>query len=234
MQDSKLIIGVTDCSKYANYSNWILAQGYDVEVVQLSTARNNLDDIKACDGVVLTGGEDVHPRFYDRPDLYEYCYKDDVSEARDEFEWRILEYTEANAVPVLGICRGLQIANVFFGGTLIPDIPRWGKFNHSKLTDDTDRYHAIQVDPASWLYQITGGEAAQVNSNHHQSADAIGNGLVVSALSPDGIVEALERKDPAGASFLCLVQCHPERMNNQGSNFVKNVREAFISACRKV
>ena len=81
-----MIIGVTDCSKYANYSNWILAQGRNVEVVQLSAARNNLDDIKVCDGVVLTGGEDVHPRFYDRPDLYQYCYKDDVSEARDEFE----------------------------------------------------------------------------------------------------------------------------------------------------
>lgn len=230
MQDSKLIIGVTDCSKYANYSNWILAHSHNVEVVQLSATRNNLDDIKACDGVVLTGGEDVHPRFYNRPDLYEYCYKDDISEARDEFEWRILEYTEGNAVPVLGICRGLQIANVFFGGTLIPDIPRWGKFNHSKLPDDTDRYHSIQVDPASWLHQITGDETAQINSNHHQSADAIGNGLIVSALSPDGIVEALERKNPDGASFLCLVQWHPERMNDQGSNFVKNIREAFVEA----
>ena len=233
MQDSKLIMGVTDCSKYANYSNWILAHGHNVEVVQLSAARNNLDDIKACDGVVLTGGEDVHPRFYNRPDLYEYCYKDDVSEARDEFEWRILEYTEANAVPVLGICRGLQIANVFFGGTLIPDIPRWGKFNHSKLPDDTDRYHSIQVDPASWLHGITGNEAVQINSNHHQSADAIGNGLIVSALSPDGVVEALERKNPDGASFLCLVQWHPERMNNQDSNFVKNIREAFVKAVQE-
>ncbi len=228
-----MIIGVTDCSKYANYANWILVHGDNIEVVQLSAALNNLDDIKACDGIVLTGGEDVHPRFYNRPDLYEYCYKDDVSEARDEFEWRILEYTEAHAVPVLGICRGLQITNVFFGGTLIPDIPRWGKFNHSKLPDDTDRYHSIQVDPASWLHKITGNEAVPVNSNHHQSADAIGNGLIVSALSPDGIVEALERKNPDGASFLCLVQWHPERMNDQGSNFVKNIREAFIEASGK-
>lgn len=228
-----MIIGVTDCSKYANYSNWILAHGCNVEVVQLSAARNNLDDIKACDGVVLTGGEDVHPRFYNRPDLYAYCYKDDVSEARDEFELNILGYTEANAVPVLGICRGLQIANVFFGGTLIPDIPQWGKFNHSKLPNDKDRYHAIQVDPHSWLHQITGEKEAVINSNHHQSADSIGSGLIASALSPDGIVEALERKDPDGASFLCLVQWHPERMNDRGSNFVKNIREAFIEASGK-
>ena len=228
-----MIIGVTDCSKYTNYANWILARGPEVKVKKLTRRPSNLEDIKDCDGVVLTGGEDVHPGVYNRPDLYEYCYKDDVSEARDEFELKILEYTEANAVPVLGICRGLQIANVFFGGTLIPDIPRWGKFNHSKLPDDTDRYHSILVDPASWLHKITGNEAGLVNSNHHQSADAIGKGLIVSALSPDGIVEALERKNPDGGSFLCLVQWHPERMNDQGSNFVKNIREAFIGASGK-
>ena len=228
-----MTIGVTDCSKYANYANWMLAHSPAVKVKKLTRELPGFEAIKDCDGVVLTGGEDVHPRFYNRPDLYEYCYKDDVSEARDEFEWQILEYTEANAVPVLGICRGLQIANVFFGGTLIPDIPRWGKFNHSKLPDDTDRYHSIQVDPASWLHKITGNAAGQVNSNHHQSADAIGSGLVVSALSPDGIVEALERKNPDEASFLCLVQWHPERMNDQDSNFVKNIRGAFIEASGK-
>lgn len=227
----KLIIGVTDCSKYVNYANWVGAHGANVEVVQLSYRANNFNDIKQCDGVVLTGGEDVHPRFYNKPEWFEYCYEDDISEARDEFEWKVLEYTEANAVPVLGICRGLQIANVFFGGTLIPDIPHWGKFNHSKLPDDTDRYHAIQVDPDSWLCQLIGSKQGEINSNHHQSAGIIGRELIVSALSPDGIVEALERKAPGKSSFLCLVQWHPERMNDQDSKFVKNIRQAFITAC---
>jgi putative glutamine amidotransferase len=228
----KIVIGVTDCSKYSNYSNWILGCNEAVEVVQLSHQTNNLNDIKKCRGVVLTGGEDVHPRFYNKPELYKYCYEDDVSEARDEFEWKVLEYTESNNIPVLGICRGLQIANVFFGGTLIPDIPTWGKFNHSKLPDDTDRYHTIMVDPSSWLYSLIHSQEGVVNSNHHQSADVIGEGLIVSALSPDGVAEALERKDPEGKPFLCLVQWHPERMNDQGSNFVKNIREAFIEAVR--
>ncbi|HEX5025634.1 MAG TPA: gamma-glutamyl-gamma-aminobutyrate hydrolase family protein [Agriterribacter sp.] len=229
----KIIIGVTDCSKYANYANWVLAHGNNVEVVQLSCKTNNFDDIRQCDGVVLTGGEDVHPRFYNKPEWFEYCYEDDISEARDEFEWKVLEYTEANAIPVLGICRGLQIANVFFGGTLIPDIPRWGKFNHSKLPDDTDRYHTIQLDPASWLCQLIGTGQGEINSNHHQSACMVGKDLVVSALSPDGIIEALERKAPNDASFLCLVQWHPERMNDQDSKFVKNIRQAFVTASEK-
>ena len=226
----KKIIGVTDCSKYANYSNWILEHGDTVEVVKLSYKTQNFTDIRQCDGVLLTGGEDVHPRFYNQPELYKYCYADDVSEERDAFEWKILEYTEKNALPVLGICRGLQIANVFFGGTLIPDIPRWGKFNHSKMPDDTDRYHEVAVNPNSWLYGLIKSEKGVINSNHHQSADRIGEGLIVSAFSPDGVVEALDRKDPAGKSFLCLIQWHPERMNDPGSNFVKNIKTAFVEA----
>lgn len=226
----KIVIGVTDCSKYLKYSNWILGYSEAVEVIQLSHWANNFDEIKKCRGIVLTGGEDVHPRFYNKPELYKYCYETDVNEARDVFELEILKYTEANNIPVLGICRGLQIANVFFGGTLIPDIPIWGKFNHSKLPDDSDRYHKITVDPSSWLYTIIHKQEGTVNSNHHQSADIIGDGLIVSALSPDGVVEALERKDPKGKSFLCVVQWHPERMNDPESNFVKNIRAAFLEA----
>lgn len=229
-----MIIGVTDCSKYANYANWILAYGPDVQVKKLTWNPSNFDEIKSCNGVVLTGGEDVHPKCYGRPDFYEYCYKDDVSEARDEFEWKVLEYTEANRIPVLGICRGLQIANAFFGGTLIPDIPTWGKYNHSKMPDDSDRYHTITIDPASWLHSIIGEETGSVNSNHHQSADKIGKSLVVSAFSPEAVIEAIERKDPAAGAFLCLVQWHPERMKDQNSNFVKNIRAAFVKECRQV
>ncbi|MCC6286482.1 MAG: gamma-glutamyl-gamma-aminobutyrate hydrolase family protein [Chitinophagaceae bacterium] len=226
----KIVIGVTDCSKYVKYSNWILAYSDAVEVIQLSHSANNFEEIKKCQGVLLTGGEDVHPKFYNKPELYKYCYETDVNEDRDAFELEVLKYTEANNIPVLGICRGLQIANVFFGGTLIPDIPTWGKFNHSKLPDDSDRYHKIMVDPSSWLYNLIHKQEGIVNSNHHQSADVIGDELIVSALSPDGVVEALERKDPRGKSFLCLVQWHPERMNDPESNFVKNIRAAFVEA----
>lgn len=228
----KIRIGVTDCSKYHNYANWIADYGPTIEIVHLTYTPQNLKDLATCDGVLLTGGEDVHPRFYHQPEMYRYCYAEDVSEARDEYEWKVLEYTQAHKLPVLGICRGLQIANVFFGGTLIPDIPTWGKYNHSKLPDDSDRYHAVAVDPNSWLYQIVGKEEGLVNSNHHQSAGQIGKGLIVSAFSPDGVVEALERKDPKDA-FLCLVQWHPERMKDQQSNFVQKVRSAFIQAIEK-
>lgn len=228
----KIKIGVTNCSKYSNYANWIADYGQEVEIIKLTYTPENLEDLKQCNGVLLTGGEDVHPRFYNQPEMYAYCYEDDISEARDEFEWKVLTYTEKHQIPVLGICRGLQIANVFFGGTLIPDLPTWGKYNHSKLPDDSDRYHTISVDPNSWVYTIIGETAGVVNSNHHQSAGQIGRGLIVSALSPDGVVEAIERKDPAGGGFLNLVQWHPERMKDQQSNFVQKIRASFIDAAK--
>ncbi len=226
----KIIIGVIDCSKFTLYRDWVLSYDNRVEVIQLGHKLNNLEEIAKCQGVVLTGGEDVHPKFYNHPEYYPYCHADDVDELRDEFEFKVLAYTEENQIPVLGICRGIQVGNVFFGGTLIPDIATWGKFDHAKMPDKSDRYHEILINPSSWFKQIVQTDRSLVNSNHHQSTDRIGKGLVVSALSPDGVAEAIERLEPAGKSFLLFVQWHPERLNDQQSVFSKNLHEAFINA----
>lgn len=229
---NKITIGVTDCSKYDNYARWIEAYGSKVETLKLSEKVNNLADAARCHGILFTGGEDVHPRFYGKPEYLSYCHQDDVNELRDEFELKLMEYTEHNHIPVLGICRGLQVFNVFMGGTLIPDIPAWGKPTHSKLADGSDRYHLVKVVSDSWFKDLVGQSEGETNSNHHQSIDRIGNGLVISAFSEDGIVEAADRKDTAGKGFLCLVQWHPERMYNQQNPFVFKVREAFIKAAK--
>lgn len=226
----KIIIGVTDCSKFEIYRDWVLSYNENIEVIQLGHKLNNFDEIPKCRGIVLTGGEDVHPRFYNLPEYYPYCYDDDIDEHRDEFEFKVLNYTEKNEIPVLGICRGMQVGNVFFGGTLIPDIATWGKFDHSKMPDKSDRYHEVIVNPSSWLNGIVNIDKGLVNSNHHQSTDKTGKGLVVSAISPDGISEAMERLNPYGKSFLLFVQWHPERLKDQHSPFSKNIHEAFINA----
>lgn len=225
----KIIIGITDCSKYPNYEKWILSEP-NTEVVKLSHKDNNLNDIVRCDGIILSGGEDVHPRFYKREEYLDYC--NEIDEARDEFEFKVLEYTEKNKVPVLGICRGLQVANVFYGGTLIPDIPAFGRFNHSKFSDK-DRYHTVQVDSYSNLRSIVGEETGEINSAHHQSADLIGKGLVVNSISADGIVEGIERKDKSTEPFFQLVQWHPERMTDQQNPFAFKIRLSFLEAIRK-
>lgn len=225
----KITIGVTDCSKFPVYRDWVMAYNDNVEVIQLGYKLNNFREIEKCQGIVLTGGEDVHPRFYNSPEYFHYCYEDDIDEKRDEFEFKVLEFTEANNIPLLGICRGIQVGNVFFGGTLIPDIPTWGKFDHSKMPDKSDRYHEIIVNPSSWLSTIVNTDRGLVNSNHHQSTDRTGKGLVVAAISVDGIVEAIERLHTENKSFLLFIQWHPERLDIN-SAFSKNLHEAFIQA----
>src|SRR6218665_2574834 len=129
----KLTIGITDCGeKHPIYEKWILCQNDDIRIIKLGHKENNLEQISQCNGVLLTGGEDVHPKFYNKPENLPLCNPAFMDEQRDEFEWKVCEYVFAHKVPVLGICRGLQFANVFLGGTLIGDIPSIGKNNHSK------------------------------------------------------------------------------------------------------
>ena len=82
------IIGITDCGKYQNYHEWIAAASPEIEIVNLSYRNNNFDDIKKCTGIILTGGEDVHPRFYNLPEYLPYCLPTDMDEQRDEFRTR--------------------------------------------------------------------------------------------------------------------------------------------------
>jgi putative glutamine amidotransferase len=227
--ESKVTIGITDCSKYDNYRKWMESEGA-VKVIRLSYEAGNLEEVRKCDGVVLTGGGDVHPRFYNKNEYLERC--SDIDERRDEFEWKVLDSTEQLGVPVLGICRGLQVANVYFGGTLIPDIPAFGKFDHSRIRE-TDKHHDVTVDPNSQLHSIVKSTKGEVNSAHHQSADLVGKGLVCNALSPDGIVEGLERTEKDARPFLMLVQWHPERMKDQASAFSEKLKGAFLAAAKK-
>ena len=199
--------------------------------MKLSYGDDSFKKIEKCNGIVLSGGEDIHPRYYNKSEFVKQYHLDDIDEERDALEWKVLEYSQKNKIPLLGICRGLQVANVFFGGTLIPDIPSFGKFNHSK-EPEYDRYHPVHVDRHSLLSSIVGPESGEVNSAHHQSADLVGEGLVTNAVSPDGVIEGIEWLHPKGKPFLLLVQWHPERMTNQESPFTKSIRHAFLESVR--
>jgi len=228
----KIIIGISEGSKYSNYENWMKGEP-GVETIKLSYHLDNIEDLDKCDGIILTGGCDINPVLYNQPGFMAYSDPKEIDEKRDEFEWKIMQHTEENQKPLLGICRGLQFANVYFGGVLLPDIPSFGKFNHAKFKEGNDREHFIDVDANSLLYKITGEQKGYVNSAHHQSVDIPGFGLVVNALSPDGIIEGMERREPDGKSYLMLVQWHPERMADQESSFVKKIKESFLDASRQ-
>src|SRR3990170_3177910 len=124
---SPLVIGITECGKWDNYANWVQRSYPHVRTLKLLWREPSSDDFDHCDGLMLTGGEDVHPRFYGVPEKVAELDPKEINERRDEFELRIIETALKKGSPILGICRGLQIVNVYFGGTLILDIPRAGK-----------------------------------------------------------------------------------------------------------
>ncbi len=229
----KLTIGITDCGeKHPIYEKWIQCHNDDVHIIKLGYKENNLEQISQCNGILLTGGEDVHPKFYNKPENLLLCNPEFMDEQRDEFEWQVCEYVFEHRVPLLGICRGLQFANVFLGGTLIGDIPSIGRNNHSKYYEGKDRYHQIAVVPDSNLARIAGTTAGEINSAHHQSVDTPAETLVVNSLSEDGIVEGLEWKTPNDHS-LTLVQWHPERIEDFDNPFNNRIREVFIQAAEE-
>ena len=227
----KIVLGLTAGRKYDNYLRY-LSQVPEVEIIKLGYEDQNFELITKCNGLVLSGGEDVHPRFYNKPEYLEEFGLDDLDEERDAFELKAIAYAHQHAFPILGICRGLQIVNVYFGGTLVPDIPSFQKPDHSKYAEGNDRYHVINIVKNSLLASIAGVETGEVNSAHHQSADLIGTGLAVNAVSADQVVEGLEYEDKSGA-YLLLVQWHPERMKDPQSPLSENVRDSFMAACRK-
>ena len=230
----KIKIGVTFSeARYENYPKWIIGDDADIELVELSWEKQNWDDIEDCDGIVLTGGIDTCPRFYEN-ERTDYPNKpDNWNEARDEFEMHVFETALNFDHPVLAICRGLQLVNVSLGGDLIQDLEEAGKKDHRRH-GEIDGQHAVSIEPNSLLNEVAGNTSGNINSAHHQAVGRISDELMVSAVSPDGVIEAIEWKVKEGEPWLLAVQWHPERMLDKETNpLSKNIREKFIEAVRK-
>jgi len=209
-----MIIGITDTlgseHKFQKYLEWVRGGSQNVETVTLSYAANNAGALSSCDGIVLTGGHDVDPQLYNGPLHHPKIVS--VDRKRDDFEMKMLERALHQGMPILGICRGLQIANVYFGGSLIPDLEEAGYRSHRSANDSMDgSNHSVIVEPASRFSNLAGTMAGVVNTSHHQAIRELGAGLRVAARSDDGVIEAIELIDDNRPFFLC-VQWHPERM----------------------
>ncbi|MFN8340551.1 MAG: gamma-glutamyl-gamma-aminobutyrate hydrolase family protein [Cyclobacteriaceae bacterium] len=198
------VIGIASARKHETYAKYILGED-DLEIVRLSYELNNLQDLHRCDAIVLAGGEDVHPRFYGKPGFVEEFGLDDIDEQRDAFEWEVLKLSQQKRMPVYGICRGLQIANAFFGGTLVPDVVRSGKPDHTRISKTEDRF--TRRAGRGWNRSYGSDRAGRsINSAHHQAADVVAPGFRACAMSPDGTIEAIERIQPDKFPFIQLVQ----------------------------
>ena len=155
--------------------------------------------IEHLDGLILTGGADVAPQRYGQENT-----ASDVDEQRDAIEFALLEGALAAEIPVLGICRGLQVLNVHAGGTLHQDVPAHARYD----VHPSERIHSTVFEEGSVLHDLY-GEGVAVNSLHHQTVDELGVGLRVTARDSDGTVEGIELE----GRDVVAVQWHPEMMN---------------------
>ena len=151
------------------------------------------------DKLILPGGGDIHPSRFGQPNQGSR----DVDPALDNAQFSLLDHFVRTGKPVLGICRGIQIINIYFGGDIIQNLSTCLLHQYN----GKDQTHPAHTAPGSLLYKLY-GSACRVNSAHHQGCGRIGNGLTVTQKAPDGVIEALEHT----AKPILGVQWHPERM----------------------
>ncbi len=246
----KLVIGVTDYTRKAlppyetktdEYIAWLKsgeAFGYEIECMKLfyeggsfaELKSKNLEMLKRLDAIVFSGGPDVEPSFFgvslSKGELEKLRVRS--VPIRDEMELALAKASIEQGVPMLGICRGLQLLNVAMGGTLILDIEQeTGAHLHEAKGPEESNYHLLTLDLNSKLGKMIGESEGEVSTRHHQAAKAIGKGLSVVSHSPDGIVEAMESADDRP---IFLVQWHPERMWLEGRDnaFSRNLLKGFL------
>ena len=224
----KPIIGITFSSNRItgtskNYIRAIEEFGGIPRILYPGVPDSEFADI---DGLLLTGGGDIHPDNFDQEWHPSLKY---VNEARDELELPLCRKKIEADLPVFGICRGIQVMSVAMGGSLYQDVPSQIKDPLTHPASAQDSQHEIEIEHGSRLIEIVGKSADEVNSAHHQAVDERGEGFIVTARSSDAVIEAME--NPL-KRFVLGVQYHPERML-QTAGFREHRRklfEAFIAA----
>jgi len=214
-----------------NYAVWLdkLNPGMKIADFAGHSPGDFAREIQSYAGLLLTGGGDIHPRKYGGSDIQGYCIE--VDEKRDLMEWEMTRVALEHGIPVLAICRGMQMLNIVRGGNLITDIPAFIS-NSIPHKNHQDISHPIAVAPGSLLHRITGCKSGLVNSSHHQAVDRTGEGMSVTACSSDGIAEAIESIN--GRHEFCIgVQWHPERMDVEDPFSGRLGRAFFAAALRR-
>lgn len=224
---------------YEAYAKWLKSIEPELEIIDLygldpEEAAKKLDK---CSGLVLTGGPDVAPGRFGKAYDSIRCAIDYV---RDTLEFAVLEQALMRKCPIFAICRGEQLMNVHFGGSLIVDIPE--DFDTTvvhRCMIAEDCFHDVIISKGSILNEISGVDSGIVNTNHHQAVDRLSDDFVVSARTKDGLIEAYEWKEPGGKPFMIAVQWHPERLEKDnplsgkiGGRFIEEMTKFFRSKRR--
>ena len=186
--------------------------------------------LEGCDGLLLTGGEDVDPAHYGEAPSQALGA---VDRDRDRFELALFAAARAARLPVLGICRGIQLINVALGGTLYQDLPseRPGSIDHDPRMPRAARTHHVRLAPGSRAARALGVDRLVPNSFHHQAIRDLGPALIATGWSDDGVIEAVEGRP--GDPWLLAVQWHPEEMHEDVTAPERGLFRAVVEEARK-
>lgn len=218
--------------RLATYRNAIESNGGRIVVLSpLLDAKTLRERLAGLDGLLIPGGDDINPAHYgEKPDP-----RLELADLTlDALELDLLDYARKHRLPVLGICRGFQLINVFMGGSLYQDLPT-GYRSGTPVVHRRDTgggapaaRHVISLDPGSRLARILGESSLEVNSYHHQGVKKTGKGLLVNARGEDGLVEAFQGKDARW--YLLAVQFHPEKDLDRAPRLHKIFRDFLAAA----
>jgi putative glutamine amidotransferase len=224
------LIAVSPCRALPDYLESVRRSGGEPRVLDPTTDRAD-DVVTWCRGLLLTGGVDVDPARYGEPRDPSVA---EIDSARDEFEIDLVRMMIAADIPILAICRGMQVMNVACEGTLVQDIPSqvFGALEHTIKIPLFGIAHEAWVVRGSALWtlmqeKLRDGEALDVNSRHHQSVKQLAAGFEQTATAPDGVIEGMERK---GATFCIGVQWHPENFWRTGE--FRPLFDGFVAAAQ--
>ena len=228
------IIAIARCTTLPDYEESIRRAGGEPWIVE-SGINLAADVIGRADAVLLAGGGDVNPTLFGETPHPTY---DAAESGRDGFEIELITLAAKRDLPLMAICRGIQVLNVARGGTLVQDIPSelGGTLEHKLAVPPhaaVDLAHEVWIEKDSLLSRLTGDagkspDTVDVNSRHHQSVRTLGQGLVTTATAPDGVIEAVE--DPS-RRFLLGVQWHPENFYRTGE--FRSLFEGLVRAAAK-
>lgn len=218
-----------------SYETWLRKAEAKVQPVNMYGLKvdSALQVLAGCDGLLLTGGEDVFPDYYGKPEEIKLC--EEIDRYRDSLEMALIHKAIELKMPIFGICRGEQILNVATGGTLIADIPTEvadASVIHRCPEGTAECMHYINIDPKTILFQVTGAQTGIVNSFHHQAVEKTGPGMRITAVAENGVAEAIEREHAQQGSFMMGVQWHPERLT-QSPDLSLPLAEYFLEEARE-
>jgi putative glutamine amidotransferase len=241
---SRPIIGII-CSRYARagsstfagiaetYIQAVEAAGGIPLLIHLTRDAAVLDALyRRCDALLFAGGGDVEPERYGAEP---HPMLGTVDALRDEVELNLARRAAADCVPMLGICRGVQLLNVALGGTLVQDIPAElpRALDHYASRNGADRAHmahTIALESGSWFAEQLGAVELSVNTFHHQALRDVPAGLRVTGRASDGVIEAVEGTGP---NFVVGVQCHPEELYDRADDRWARVFAGFVDVARR-